>query len=346
MPLKRRKIVKKLGSFLNAINPLGRRDGETDTNSTKPVVRQLTHQGLTWIDIINPTRKELSELGDQYGFEPLHLEACLSRGQLDRMEAEDKYLFLLLHAPKSNKKQKKISTTRICFLVGKKYLITIHKGLHQPFADEFSQVAADPEKQTEFFKKNSGYLLYQLLKLLADDMAILHDTILKEVDEIEDLVFDVNTSGAYEITLMRQKIVRLKRVTSPFKSILQELATNSSEIASSQSRFFKYLMNDVNKLRELLEEAKEVIEIYKDADFTVSTERTNKILGILTIIFTLGIPATIVGSFYGMNVLIPGGIEAGSWMFLGPYTTFYFVVAAAVIPALLMLWYFKAKKWF
>jgi magnesium transporter len=184
------------------------------------------------------------------------------------------------------------------------------------------------------------------MDVLIKDTVSLHEIVLKEVDEIEDLVFDVSTSGAYEITQMRQKIVRMKRVISPLKSILHELAIDQSGLAHPMSRNFKFLTHEVNKLRDSLEDAKEVIEIYKDADFTMSTDRTNKILGILTIIFTLAIPAQIVGSFYGMNVLIPGGIEAGSWDFFGPFTTFYFVITVAVLPAVVMLWLFKSKKWF
>ena len=44
------------------------------------------------------------------------------------------------------------------------------------------------------------------------------------------------------------------------------------------------------------------MEIYKDTDFMLSSEKSNKILAVLTIIFTLAIPATVIGTFYGMNI--------------------------------------------
>jgi magnesium transporter len=53
----------------------------------------------------------------------------------------------------------------------------------------------------------------------------------------------------------------------------------------------------------------------------LSTEKTNKILAVLTIIFTLSIPAALVGAFYGMNITLPWGIETGSWNFFGLYAT-------------------------
>ena len=63
------------------------------------------------------------------------------------------------------------------------------------------------------------------------------------------------------------------------------------------------------------------MEIYKDTDFVLSTEKTNKVLAVLTIIFTLAIPSTVIGTFYGMNVNLPGGI-GDNLMVLGPFTTF------------------------
>ena len=342
---KNKKIVNKIGELLNPFNILGSKEAATP-ETKKTIVREQTHNGVTWIDIESPTLKELISLTEAYSFHPLHLNACLSRGQLDRFESEEKYLFILLNIPKYGKKESKISTNRICFFLGDGYLITVHKNTQDTLRTIFEEAKMSEEKHVELFKKSSAYLLHQLLNVLTKDLAVIHDTVMKEVDEIEDLVFDVTMSGAYEITLLRQKIVRLKRVTSSFKNIVQDLASDQSNLTNAMGRYFTYLSNDVNKLREQLEEAKEVVEIYKDADFTVSTERTNKILGILTIIFTLGIPATIIGSFYGMNVLVPGGIEAGAWTFFGPYTTFYLVIMAAVAPALLMLWLFKTKKWF
>ena len=86
------------------------------------------------------------------------------------------------------------------------------------------------------------------------------------------------------------------------------------------------------------------MEIYKDTDFVLSTEKTNKVLGLLTIIFTLAIPSTVIGTFYGMNINLPGGVEE-SLMILGPHTMFIFIILASSIPAIMMFVYFKKLGW-
>jgi len=86
------------------------------------------------------------------------------------------------------------------------------------------------------------------------------------------------------------------------------------------------------------------MEIYKDTDFVLSTEKTNKVLAVLTIIFTLAIPSTVIGTFYGMNVDLPGGIGDGL-MVLGPFSTFIIIIIASAIPAIMMFTYFKKLGW-
>ncbi|MDO7727396.1 MAG: CorA family divalent cation transporter, partial [Nitrosopumilus sp.] len=56
------------------------------------------------------------------------------------------------------------------------------------------------------------------------------------------------------------------------------------------------------------------------------------------------IPSTVIGTFYGMNVNLPGGI-GDNLMILGPFTTFVVIILASAIPAIVMFMYFKKLGW-
>jgi magnesium transporter len=92
------------------------------------------------------------------------------------------------------------------------------------------------------------------------------------------------------------------------------------------SEYYNDLMDHINKALEVLESSKETIEIYKDTDFMLNTEKSNQILSILTIVFTFSIPVAVIGTFYGMNINLPGGIETGLWTFFGTYATLIVVL--------------------
>lgn len=141
--------------------------------------------------------------------------------------------------------------------------------------------------------------------------------------------------------------MRLRRTMATQKNVLDELdAAIDAFTGEHLEKYYEINTNTSKKLWETVEEATETIEIYKDADFTTSTEKTNEILAVLTLLFTLTIPATVVGTFYGMNILLPGGIEAGSWTFLGDFTVLKLVVGISTISALAMYLNFKRKNWF
>ncbi|MDX1596378.1 MAG: CorA family divalent cation transporter, partial [Nitrosopumilaceae archaeon] len=70
-----------------------------------------------------------------------------------------------------------------------------------------------------------------------------------------------------------------------------------------------------------------------------------KVLAMLTIIFTLTIPATVIGTFYGMNIPLPGGINDQSALLCGQYTVFIIIILASIIPSATMFAYFKKVGW-
>ena len=148
--------------------------------------------------------------------------------------------------------------------------------------------------------------------------------------------------------MLRREINRLRRIVNPLKKFVLEIAKNINRFSEGGgeglSLYFDDVIDHIDKVIETLEESRETMEIYKDTDFVLSTEKTNKVLGLLTIIFTLAIPSTVIGTFYGMNLNLPGGIE-NNLDFLGPYTMFIIVILASAIPAIMMFAYFNKLGW-
>jgi magnesium transporter len=166
------------------------------------------------------------------------------------------------------------------------------------------------------------------------------------LDDIEDAVFDDKITVVKEISFLRREITTLRRVVAPLKRTVLEMTRDIQKFSDEDlTQYFDDVKDHIDKVLEVLEASKETIDIYKDTDFMLNTERTNKILTVLTILFTLSIPVTVLGSFYGMNVNLPGDNETGNWNFFGAYTTMIVVVIISIAMALLMLWYFRRLGW-
>ncbi len=344
-----KKIVGALKYYLNFLNVAEEEEKEEEKPQKIEKIQSITHGKIIWVDVKDPTRREISQLAKQFPFHPLHLEDLVSKGQFPKIEQsqEDKYLFLLFRFPRYNTSDLTISINQICFFLGENYLVTIHETAVNTISRIFQDCKDNPEERKAYIDGSSSHLLYTIIEQLTEELSPLLQKILTEVDEAEDIVFDDKVSGVYQIGQLRRKIISLKRVIGPLRILLSDVAVRVNKFSRKDlTVYFDDIIHRVEKAWETLEEAKETVDIYKDADFIISTEKTNRILAVLTIIFTLSIPATVIGTFFGMNIVLPGGLEAGSWKFLGRYTTLIMIFAAASIPALVMVWYFRKRSWF
>ncbi len=310
-------------------------------------VKAQTHGGALWLDAESPDAAVFTALEKEFGLHPVQLQESVQNVQLTQVEREDGYLFMLLPVPQFEAKRRKVISGQIGVFLGKDYLLTVHDHATTLSSTVFSECLRSSTLRDEYFKKGSGCVLYHLIHRLLGEIADLQQKVQLDLDDIEDSVFDDNGSDAFQIGRLRQQITRLRRVIVPLREQLHDLATIINSF-TGQALLHHYSNNSKmsNRLCEIVEEHKETIEIFKDADFTISTEKTNETLAILTLLFTLTIPATLIGAIYGMNVTLPGGITTGSWTFLGSYTMFKLTVGASVLAAIGMFIYFRRKKWF
>jgi len=305
----------------------------------------ISSNGVVWLNMQKPTFADMSTLGQKYPFQRLNLEDSLSKIQIPKIDRYGDHIFIILHFPTPDK-EKGFLFSQLAIFMGTDYLVTIHQGDLKPLDELFNMCKNDERQRQATMGKSSGFLLHKIIDTLVDDLLHILMKVVGNIDDIEDSVFDERISIPRQISLLRREITTLRRIVIPLRRTVVDLSKDVQRFSKEDlTIYFKDVQDHIEKVYEALEEAKETVEIYKDTDFMLSNEKTNKILAVLTIIFTLSIPATVIGTFYGMNVPIPGGVETGPWAQLGPYTTMIFVIVISSISALLMVFYFRRLGW-
>jgi magnesium transporter len=306
-------------------------------------VNSISNDSLEWIDVDEPNRVILNTLAENYNLHHLHVEDCLSKIQLPKVEKYADTLFVILQFPVYNNGIPR--GMQLSIFIGFNFLITIHKGEIKPLAELFNICKSD-DTQRVMIMSNPVVLLHKIIDMLVDELLHVIIKIEGNIEDIEDLVFDEKISAIRSITYVRREILALRRIILPLRRVVADIAKESQRFSSSDmSPYWNDVKDHVEKAIDMLDVANETINIYKDTDFILSSEKTNKILAVLTIIFTLSIPATLIATFYGMNVILPGGVEDEPWMFFGKYTTLIVTVILSAASALFMLYYFYRKGW-
>lgn len=306
----------------------------------------VSDNGLTWTNMQRPVYADLLELGKKHpSFNKLNFEDCLSKIQIPKIDRYEDHLFIVMHFPTPDK-ERGFVFSQLSVFMGTDYLVTIHQGELKPIEELFGICKTDEGLRQVIMGKSSGYLLHKIIDTLVDDMLHLLMKVVGNIEDIEDAAFDERASASRQLALLRREITTLKRIVLHVKRMVAELTKDVQRFSQEDlTPNFHDVQDHVEKVAEALEEAKETVEIYKDTDFVLSSEKTNKILAVLTIIFTLSIPATVIGAFYGMNVNLPGGIETGPWIQLGPYTTFIVMIIISLAPAAFMFVWFYRVGW-
>jgi magnesium transporter len=67
-------------------------------------------------------------------------------------------------------------------------------------------------------------------------------------------------------------------------------------------------MDHMNKICETLDENTDIIEVFKDADYLLSSYRANRGIRVLVVMLAIGLPFAIVFGLYGMYKSFFGAI--------------------------------------
>jgi len=308
-------------------------------------IRSIISGGITWVDIVDPTQTEVAMLVKDYPFHPLNLEDSISRRQLTKVEEHEEYLFIALRFPVEDS-QGIISSNQVSMFLGKNNLVTLHPDKLRVISELF-QTCKEDEQEQKALMKSTAYLAYRIIDRLAESMFLILDDVQSGLDAIEVKVFDEKKSSANAINHVRRQIAILRQIVSALRLFVPEITSKAQRFSEENlSIYFRDINHKIERAFGTVEEMKEMVEIYKDTDFIISSDRTNSVLSILTILFTLSIPATLISSIYGMNIPLPGGLVTGPLNFFGPYTSLLVLLIGMLIPALVMVWYFKRVGWF
>lgn len=317
-------------------------------------LEMVEFDGFSWIDACKPTRAEIEILARRYNFHMLNIEDSLTKNQLAKIDRYESHVFVVLPFPIYGKEAKSNATkfSQLSVFVGRNYLVTVHQGDLKPLTEMFELCRrSDKDTRRKIMGRSAAYLFHGIVDVLVDELLHMTRKVVGNLDDIEDSVFDESRSAAREIATLRREIMMLRHTVNPLKRVILEFGSrdaprfSESEVDADLARYYADVNDHVAKVAETLDEARETIEIFKDSNFMLSTERSNKVLQILTIVFTLFIPTMSLASIYGMNVQVPGTLQSGAWTFWGPYTSLAVVVLISIGSVLMMLWYFRTKGW-
>jgi magnesium transporter len=308
----------------------------------KPNVETISAEGLRWVNIEGPSPLECAWLEEQFGFHPLDLEDVLSRNQRPKIDEYPDYLFIVLHFPVFDPAVGRLNAGELDIFVGPDYLVTIPNQPLQPVEYLFERCRSKEELRDQLFSKGSGYLLYRVVDDSFDYCFPMLRKIGNKLDAIEDDIFEGRSEEVVrDISNVKQEIINFRKVIRPQRTVLRDLESMKQRFLAAREGddleiYFDDIVDAHERIWDMLENYKEVVEALEDTNEQVISHRVNDILRVLTVISVILLPLTLLASIMGMNVRVPGQNAIGAfWIVLG--------VMAAMLLGLLAL--FRRRGW-
>ena len=304
----------------------------------EPRLAELTAHGLTWAHLGAPTGEEAAQLAERFGWHPLDLEDVLSKRQRPKVDEYPEYLFTVLHFPASDKTIQRLNAAELDVFVGPDFLITLPAVELLPVTRLFARCEADEELRDNLFSKGSGYLLYHVLDDLFDYCFPILDKIGHKLDSIEDDMFEGRAEEVVrDLSNVKQEIISYRKIIKPERSTLRVLDGRVQRYLPEElDLYFDDIVDAAERIWDLLDNYKEVVEGLEQTNESVISHRQNDILRILTVFSVVLLPLTVITGFFGMNLNFPG--YESVWAFWG-----VFGIMIATLAGLLA--FFRFKRW-
>lgn len=292
-----------------------------------------------WIDLLAPTVEEQRLILEKlFRFHPLAVEDAMTEIHLPKLDDYGGYLYLVIHTIRLGEERMDIHTHEIDLFLGPNYLITLHD---TPSAT-IDRLWNPSYHQEKGLARGPVLLLYELLDKQLDGYIPLLDQFEARVEELGDLIFlqrriDENAL-LNDILTAKSSALRVRRILLPQREVLEHLAHDDLSVIPADSRiYFQDLYDHIQRLADLADSMRELVNGVMTIHLTLSSNRLNEIMKLLTIISTIFIPLTFVAGVYGMNFDYMPELR---WRY-GYFATW--VVFLAIAAG--MLAWFRHRRW-
>src|SRR3954454_5643028 len=266
--------------------PFGRRGARRGLEAPRaperedPRVEIVEAPGLRWYNIERPRPADRAWLEERFEVHPLDYEDVFSRNQRPKVDEYDDYLFIVLHFPRYDKTVSRLNAAEVDLFVGPDFLVTLPNEPLQPVEYLFERCRTNEELREEIFSKGPGYLLYKIVDDLVDASFPMLRKMGNKLERIEEDIFEGNsTEVVRDISNVKQEIINFRKVIRPQRAALRDLErTKQRYIADDLDIYFEDIVDASERIWDMLENYKEVVEALESTNESAISHRVNEIL--------------------------------------------------------------------
>ncbi|PLV59917.1 magnesium/cobalt transporter CorA [Thermotoga sp. KOL6] len=291
---------------------------------------------VSWINVVGLSNTDIIEkIGKNFQIHPLVIEDILNVHQRPKLEDYGDYIFIVLKMITYDDKIHEIESEQVSVILGDNLVLTFQ----EKKSDVFDPVKIRIKNDKSLIRKmGADYLVYALIDVIVDNYFVVLEKIEEEIEDLEEKVLiEPTPETSQRIHRVKRILIDFRKAIWPLREVLSNIGKIESNLIKSASLYFRDVYDHTIQVIDTLETFKEMVTDLLDVYLSSISNKTNEIMKMLTIIGTIFIPLTFITGIYGMNFRYMPELE---WKY--GYPT---VLVAMFVIGILMVLYFKKKKW-
>ena len=288
-------------------------------------ITEKIFESFKWIDIENPIKEDLGKITKEHGLNYYLIKDSLEKGHLPKYEKTYKIDFFIFRAYTSDIKlhidEVGEMSNKIAFFIFEDKLITIHRA-------HFNFLNIHEEKHIKI-----NELFLRIVKLMLDTFQKPTIDLSNKISEIERTIFlkDHRKVLLEELYFIKSQSRILKKVLHITQAVMEQSAENFR--ASYQYQDIKdELLNLLTYNEESVENSNQLMTTY----LSISDQKNNEVVRLLTIFSAFFLPLTFIVGVYGMNFKFMPELN---WEW-----GYYFSIIFMIIVVLVIYFWFRKKR--
>jgi magnesium transporter len=305
--------------------------------------QKIDFKNYSWIYLTNPSKKELEQLREKYGFHPLDIADCLSASRRSKIDVYPHYTFIVFLFPTYDRKTREIKPAELDVFISTEYIITIQQNNLTVFNEFFNLLRISSDPREKYNDKSPEKLFYDIISKLSYAVFPMIDHLSDDCDNIEKAIFSgQERKMVSEILIIRRNITDCRRIMQVHKNVFKKIVSNFKEsplyIMKKADIYFEVLVDHTKEIWDMLENLKERIEALQQTNESQISFQLSDIMRILTIISVITFPLTLIATIFSMDTL-------HAMPFIDTPFGFWYVIIIMLTLGTSMVVIFKKKGW-
>ena len=307
--------------------------GKVIRNAESDQLEELGYDDVLWIDLLSPSVKEQKAVEDYLDID------LLTRQQVEEIESSSKYAETE-HSIVANSiffvpRDEGFSLEPVSFTLTEGLLVSVREAESRTFAEMGKRLQVNSRPYPTGF-----HLFVSILEIRIDLDADIVEAEARRISHLSGQVGDEERSNEKLIThinAIQESMMTIREGIFDRQRVLSGVL-RSEHFPNDVYPRLQLMMRDVASLISHTDFSFERLNYLKDTVMGLINIEQNKTTKIFTVASVFFMPATLIASMYGMNIILP-------WQEEGGLRSFWITMVLMVVASGATLGFFRYKKW-